>query len=532
MWRGGRRPKQPATSRQTNGYASGQEVIELGDDDEDELEEPQISPNDLEDDEDDQDPDCPFQSIIEVLDIPLGTAVLQLAVPHIPSGARMLRNKAIIAVACAHGAGEVFVVPLTTPSASAKAKIQKAILRTGVTFNTDGFNPNALTTKLVWDVETKECTLLLAAAFAKLDVYRLFVSDDRSFPIGILNQQSWHLPHPASQVAFHPTSNSTQLLISDVSGAVRLFDPAASSTPASRPTSSTSELANEDSAEDGPLGRWLMTYFAPFTSSNPALPRRSRLLDAKWVLNGRAVLVLLQDGEWGVWDVSGPFQAGKLPQDFILRGHLGASVSAEPTKPTKASSKLAPMTPNTRKAKSENFFAAPAKEFVAAVKGGIRVTPSGARAGQVPDESIMLWHGDQIYIIPSMQAFQQRSTTGNSANLGSLYSPGITHVTDIDLQNESITSISHFGIKATSSGLGQLNQRDLLVSTEYRLIISQSARSTTATTILFEPASAIRPNDIDQRMLDAGDLELDGMDRMLDNMANGNARPRRVGFAD
>ena len=53
---------------------------------------------------------------------------------------------------------------------------------------------------------------------------------------------------------------------------------------------------------------------------------------------------------------------------------------------------------------------------------------------------------------------------------------------------------------------------------------------------LFEKAAATAavapPTDRDQRMLNAGELDLGGMERMLDSMANaGAARTRRVGFA-
>lgn len=102
--------------------------------------------------------------------------------------------------------------------------------------------------------------------------------------------------------------------------------------------------------------------------------------------------------------------------------------------------------------------------------------------------------------------------------------------------NENITSISQFSAKVSSSGLGQMNTpRDFLISAEHRFIIHQSTRPPAASKGLFEKAlatAAAAPTDRDQRMLDAGELDVGGMDRMLDSMANaGAARTRRVGFA-
>ena len=129
-----------------------------------------------------------------------------------------------------------------------------------------------------------------------------------------------------------------------------------------------------------------------------------------------------------------------------------------------------------------------------------------------------------------MQSFWQRSTGNNGAGFGSLYAPGLTHVSDIDLMNENITSISRFAPKSTTSSLGQMNTpRDILVSAEHRIVILQNLKPRAPTKDLFGQATE-RPTARDQQMLDAGDLDLGGMDRMLDGMA-GDGRARRVGFA-
>lgn len=72
-------------------------------------------------------------------------------------------------------------------------------------------------------------------------------------------------------------------------------------------------------------------------------------------------------------------------------------------------------------------------------------------------------------------------------------------------------------------------QRDLLVSAEHRLIMVQTLRPATPAPNLFAKA-AERPTARDRRMLDAGNLDLGGMDRMLDSMA-GDTGLKKVGFA-
>lgn len=268
---------------------------------------------------------------------------------------------------------------------------------------------------------------------------------------------------------------------------------------------------------------------------DPALTRRKKILGARWVLAGKGVLVLLEDGEWGIWDVSSS-QPGKCVEDFALRGFLGSSSStehAEPNKNKRGVSKLAPMTPNTRKTKAEQLFTGEVRVPGVAPTGGIAVHANNPRTGQA-DESVAIWYGSEIYSITSTQAFWQRSTSSNGG-FGSLHAPGLSHITDISLSNEIITSISQFPIKG-SAGLGQMNtQRDLLVSGEHRAIVLQTQRPDKPARNLFQQQIDERPVEAvrDQHMLDVGALDVDGLDRMLETMAAGHANTatRKVGFA-
>jgi hypothetical protein len=284
-----------------------------------------------------------------------------------------------------------------------------------------------------------------------------------------------------------------------------------------------------------------MSYQTPFHAlehNSPALARRKKILSAAWILGGHGILVLLEDGQWGVWDASGSSQAsGKSVQDFTLHGYLNTSSTSEassnPSQKRNSGPKLAPMTPNTRKAKAENLFAGSSKPVNAASSGGIAVSITQSKAGRL-DESVVMWYNNSIYSINSMQSFWQRSQgSGDRSSFGGLYAPGLTHITDINLMNENITSISQFAQRSiiATSALGQMNvQNDLLVSAEHRYIILQHLRPQGLTREQLQSV-ADRPVSRDQRMLDVGEADLGGMNRILDGMA-GDGRVRRVGFAN
>ena len=482
--------------------------------------------DEYEEEEDEVDADCPYSSIVSDLDLELETAALHLAIPSIPTAQtpRLTKTHAMVAVACANGSVKALCFPLAPPKDEDTRNNFSH-----VDLLSSSHTARAITAKILpTDTEDQtqsrsksrgakvEAELLVATVSASLNVCAVDVT-----PAALKKRHeplvcSLNLNSPGCDISFHPSSRSSQMLNSDVTGAVRIYDPFALESP------------------DGHLsGRWITSFLAPYlvspaAHSQPA--RRKRVLDSAWILGGRGILALLEDGEWGVWDLSGSTQTGKTVGEFAITGFLGTAGEAVEPARSKKQSKLAPMTPNTRKAKSETLFGGSSKVAGAASTGGISVASNASKSGQ-PDESIVMWYGGEIYSIPSMQQFWQRSIN-SSSGFGSLYAPGMTHVSDINVMNETITSVSQLSNNTQGSSFGQMNtQRDLLVSAEHRLVITQTLRPSAPTRQLFEQA-AERPvsRDRDQRMLDAGDLDLGGLNRMLDTRTE-NARPRRVGFA-
>lgn len=538
LWRGGRVPTEPLEQAQKKNGTQSTDIIVIDSDDE-EAPAAEGQGDTSGDQEEDLDPDCPYPSIISEVDVDVGAAVLHLAVPSLPLSVQqsspLFSSHALVALGCSNGQTMVINVPLTPPKDTTIRELPQHILESRIDLPQSTTLCRSLAVHVHTTVEDDyneptdpNCSLLIATLAETLRIARL--------PIvaGQLPQESdakmieCRLEHLGKKVGFHPSSHSSQVLVTDISGAVRVFDPTATQSTSYRPGSRDS--THLDQTQSQGIGRWTVAFNSAYVRDTHAFPRRKQVLDAAWILSGRAVLMLLEDGEWGIWDVTGSLKSGKSIQDFVLRGYLGsaATESAQLAQQKKGSSKLAPMTPNTRKAKAEDLFAGPAKVAGVAPNGLISTTQSTTRTGQT-DESVLINFGSDLYSIPSLQTFWQRST--NTTSSGALYSSGLTHLSDINLMSENITSTAQFGANSSSANLGQMNtQRDILVSAEHRLIILQNLRPPTPSRALFQKATE-QPTARDQRMLDAGELDVGGMDRMLDSLANGDNRPRRVGFA-
>ena len=538
LYRGGRRPRQRIDRRPNTRQTRSKDVVVLDDSEEDEPQQNGSSRADYEDEEDELDSDNPYPSIIQELDLNLGSAVLRIATPSLPSQAlqrpSITKHHAIVAVHTADGQVSVLQIPLAPSHPTSNRNAAEAILNDKIDLPAGKAMIKDVSIKILtrFRGNETESTVCVAAVSNALRLWRLPTSDEEIL-VEDTTLQTLSLPSNAIKTSYHPFAGSAQVLLVDARSTVRIYDPSATKDPSLRPSSSDSMSAEADEA-----GKWVMTFQAPFhalSPDRPAVPARKKILDAKWVLGGRAIFALLEDGEWGIWDVRASAQDSKPVGGFTIHGFLGLAAAvapAEQAKQRKGASKLAPMTPNTRKTKSQNFFSGAPKAPGAVSKGGIAVAGTDNLTGQ-NDESIMLWYDGEVYTIPNMQLFWHRSLNVSNSGTGGLYAPGLSHISDVNLMNENITSISQFSAKPSSSGLGQMNTpRDFLISAEHRFIIHQATRPPVPTRGLFEKVNTTAASiDRDQRMLDAGELDIGGMDRLLDSMADGDARTRKVGFA-
>ncbi|GME22124.1 hypothetical protein GTA08_BOTSDO06542 [Neofusicoccum parvum] len=627
IWRGGRPLRRKAGSKhdgqpKVNGTATDTVMIDLTDD-EPSQPPPTVVDDDVEfeSEEDEEDESEPYPAVVQHLDLPLGTEVLYLSFPQVPSVSPyrpadlippIFNERIVLSVACADSSVRIITLPLTPPSDARKAadrsksktpygeqvlriegqhghqSIPRGLTmtwssRTSETYpddidmdadasdddDTDSLRPRR---QIGTGDEPLEWDLIVASHSVEvtglLHIFRIplvlkdnqyTLTTDPTFP-----HQTQYLSSPATRVYFSsssfPSRRHLQLLVADAKGSVKVYDPLAP--PRARPRS-----AGRDVVVEPKLGAWIASFSTSFEIpkhnkvANPYLARRKSILDAKWASDGKSIVALLSDGEWGVWALDGASTARnastKPVSIFALRGYVSGSepksASSTALAPAKSGNKsltLAPMTPNTRRTREETLFHGPVtSNSNDSSHGGISVSSSFNSSNGQADDSIVIFYGDDMYRIPNLQQFWSRST--HSTGSGSLYGPGLTRVDGLTLFGEPVTDVEQFGKpKGAAARMGV--PRDLLVVAERRLVVLAHVSPEAKSGNIFakELEAMDRTDKVDQDLLKRGELDIGGMDRLLDNMATGGAGPggadprslrfgngaaaqsvRRVGFA-
>ncbi|KAH6847654.1 hypothetical protein B0I37DRAFT_354373 [Chaetomium sp. MPI-CAGE-AT-0009] len=473
VWRGGRRLKPPKQSvnDKRNGAHSGDAVMIIDSDDEEPTPDVFVDKSEF---QDSPTTGASVPEIIQTLDLALGTAVLHVAVLPMPAsaaedaawnGASILRNKIVFAVTCATTDVYVVTLPLTPPSHESKARpeLRKSLLAgnagTGVwgetlTLLTGQSRPSGgLALTLVKHKPGSRSRSLERAASQAAPATRAIVAAHSREASGILRLwdvtldakpgtinrvepfQTEYLPAPLTSLTFNPT-HITQLLAITSSQAARIYDYATAALPS-------------DDASEGPFptqGSWLLSLYAPFARGPSMSTARKPIVGAEWISQGRAVLALLADGQWGIWDIDGASPSaggsgglfskanaglrGSGITTFSISGHLeGTSplrnpgTQKSPAAPGSAG-EFVPMTPHTRRDAIVSAVTS-GSERLATVRGGVtvaRLTPQGTDPG---DESAVLWLGGTdpiVSVIPVISRFwdsQLRRAVGGGVNLWS-----------------------------------------------------------------------------------------------------------------
>lgn len=613
-------------------------VIDLDDEEEAEPAPSTTQPAEFEEQDEEIDPSEPYLKILRSINISFGTAARHLAIPHISSHVSQASVGAypptysthiIVAVACDDLSIRLVSLPLTPPPLEATDVSMWGIqiVKIGPTSHQDLFSGITIThtsTPVDPDDEVDKgksrsrsrsrlgnttastgnpdgghqwCFLIASTsptAGGLLLVHQLPSTFDMAFsnlPESrvLLQRQYFRSPLICSTIRFntsaYPAERHSNILVTfPEGGCVKIYqtlpDPSSAYSRGRRGSAATMDSATS-SSRSLPLpatrpGRLLLTLYTGFIESSEGSSdsRRKRIVDAAWVLGGRAVFVLLEDGEWGVWDIEGAgppsasnknlfegqdnvtgIQGGALTR-FSLAGFITPPADEAPKthqaepKNTK-SGRLAPMTPQTRKIRSAGLFRGSASSNPSTgtpsrfSHGCIHVTEhqmaNSSTAGTPVNESILLSHGNINLSIPSLLALWRAESTGK----GSLDSSGTVRPTPFTAmqlggeQQRSIAALPQSSNANHSTLFGSKSGRlaDVIISTNNRLIILVSPISEPQ---LSAPASqgandASARTDTDQLLLTQGDLDIDGVDRILDRMTNGNrhalARPSKsVGF--
>ncbi|KFA79064.1 hypothetical protein S40288_08152 [Stachybotrys chartarum IBT 40288] len=460
VWRGGRRLKQAkkeAPKEKQNGISEDAVMIIDSDDDEPPAkakQTPAFVDKPLFEDLNEQEP---YPEIIQTLDLTLGTAVCHVAVmPMTPctaadadaGGAGILTDKMVFAVSCVTNDVYLMTVPLTPPSPESKARPElrkdllagKAgsgawgealVLLSGQMKYSDGLAITLATSstggrsgqpvRAIVAAHTREASGTLRLWDIPLD--QKVDSSRRIEPF-----QTEYLPDPLASISFNP-SHTTQLLTVTPTKGVRIYDYAL---PSFQP----------DADSSGPFpvqGSWLLSLYQPFARPSSS---RKPLLDAAWVAHGRAVLVLLADGQWGIWDLDGavPSSAGTVISDKLKSGVRGAaltsfsvsgyvegtsslrSVATQQKQP--ASGAFAPMTPHTRRQVAASLSSALSAKSLAMVHGGIKVMAFPSTGKALMDETVALWVGglEHVCVIPGISRFWESQLRKGATDTSTVFS--------------------------------------------------------------------------------------------------------------
>ncbi|KAF7876476.1 hypothetical protein EAF04_001566 [Stromatinia cepivora] len=581
IWRGGRPFKSPQEvtpkAAQTNG--SNKAVISL-DSDEDEPSKPPFEDKpEFEDDEQEIDPRRPYPSVLQTLDLQFGTDVLHISV--LPNsilkasgapwrGIDPLKQKIVFTATCGDNTIRLITLPLTPPSPLSKDRDEfrltpaianlgngkwgeTMVILTGHQKTSDGvsmtidFEGKQSSTKD--ESNTGPETQIIVASHSKeitglLQLWRIPLPIPSSLTM-ILPFQSIYMPSPAVSISFNPSFSeqySSHLLVADNLGTCRIYNYKLLVNPSEDPESAISEQ-----------GSWLISLYPGFKNSKTDSQAsqkntysgfgRKIIVDAKWVYGGKAIIVLLNDGEWGVWDMYGVgpgTKRGVLGQqsikggsrsDFNLTGYVeGATKSNSKTSgpPQIAQSKFAPMTPGTRK--TTDLFSNKVQP-TGPIRGTVSVLEVPSTSTHLAfEESVLFWLGESYTLIPSLSKYWSANPRkGQSSTNIFNTSPGSRPIKleHVDLLGERCTGIEQAPKSSISPHSRTEILTDIFIMGEHRFTIFIGGKSVTpkqnqnAYALQLVRSREDEDEDMaDDRMIGvgSGDLDVNDIDRALARM--------------
>ncbi|OAL35830.1 hypothetical protein AYO20_04980 [Fonsecaea nubica] len=583
----------------TNGSAkSNAMVIDLDDEDDDTAgkAEADIGPAEFKEDEEEVDPSAPYRDVLRYIDIPLGTAASRVAVPHIvkdlaqappESWPAVYSDRIIIAVACADLSIRVISAPLDPPAPGVH-DISKMGVRTlkieGSNSHQQFISDIAIThtgvvSREQMDLEEQSQAKVQTrsqsqpkpgSAESESERWSLLVASVSSTGAGLLlihqiplhkNQFATNADYPVpirrtylrsscinARVSFNTSPypaerHSTLLITVPADSTVKVYQVFPSHTRERRGSNATADSVSSTRSTRMPgsdRGKFLITLLPSFRQeiTEVAQQRRKLVLDARWLIAGRAVAALLEDGEWGIWDLEavGPtssssganllrghgnisgIQGGSLTR-FAVRSHLLASVDSKQksayseAQPTSGS--LAPMTPSTRKVRSEGLFQGSTSTNNSSKPNSQRCYGSIYVEEMLPnrvahDESVLISYAHETVYISSILSLwkgESKPVRLPPPNLGGQVPLSLSLLPSSELSSNGFSGSSIFD-NAVSP--------DFITQTSHRLILSLnplSPRSSVA-----DPSTQTIAAPSDQTLLASGDLDVEGMDRLLDDM--------------
>lgn len=562
IWRGGRAFKREKFSPEASKKSNGAEAV-ISLDSDDEIQDPQDVDDqaEFEDDEDENDSTNPYPIEVQHLDLYLGIDVLHVSVlpshayseEQAQNPAELIAKNIVFAVACADHTVRLMTVPLVPPSPKSKSRElfnrdhtaafagkgnwhETVILLNGHHKSSRGI---AMT---MHKTATDDLEIVVAShsmeAGGSLLLWRYPLATPQSF---LESVQRMCLVSPAVSLSFNPsteTGKTSQLLLADSAGACRVYD----FTPATTTSTDDGDVPVTE------IGTWCVALYVGFDraqdsgclGSHNGFGRKT-IVDAKWVCSGKAIMVLLHDGGWGIWDVDGiapnavrgmfgrsGIKGGSF-SDFNLEGLIDTNGRAGASTLQKSTAKFQPITPSTRKT-IDVFTSRPQQQPSGPVSGMISVVEIPSTSSTtLPDESVLLWLENTYASIPNLGKYWQanvRKAAGGSNDLFSNDNTGrMVRLDKIDLLGERCSGICHLPSVQLSNNTAL--PCDLLVLGEHRLIVvspirkSQRPRGNARNQVVVPVISPRISTDLDVMEIDSA----------LDHMENGARKGKRLNVA-
>ncbi|KAL5353951.1 hypothetical protein ACLOAV_000036 [Pseudogymnoascus australis] len=489
IWRGGRTFK-PAAAPKANGNGASNNAVMIIDSD-DEAPAAAEEEAEFEDEEAETDPSRPFPPVLQHIDLVFGTSATHLAV------CAAVQDRIVFAATCGDSSVRLVSLPITPPSPERKAQNKSrkwgetVVTLSGFSTPADGV---AMTFVKEQDEKSKSSGYLLVASHSRevtglLLLHKVPVlsvkkgekitdklSQDHTAPF-----QTQYLSTPASSLDFSLSSNN--LLLADKTGAIRIY---------------SSDVAD---------GSWLLTLHTDFIKSDTAkFPSRKAILDTKWVLGGKAVMVLLSDGEWGVWDLqgSGPGKprgvlgsqgiTGGSLTPFSISGYIDGPPIKSTSRPTASTSTFAPMTPATRRTVEPALLSSHNQSATAGL-----ISPYPSLKRQPPAHQ--------------MSVSRSGSKTPQHRRGANLFSGAggtkMLRIDGVNLRGERCTGLAQSVVDGSTP--------ELIIAAENRLVIVADLPESGITPNPRAPALESGAGQL-QIAASARDLDITGIDQMLDRM--------------
>ncbi|THC90799.1 hypothetical protein EYZ11_009735 [Aspergillus tanneri] len=553
-------------SKQVNG--GNDDSIMIIDSDEESIAEPPKEEPPVyvfEDEEPEVDPAYPFEGVLRQVDIPLPSSVLELAVPRIPPEAArstldpfptVLEKTMVISAVCADYSTRIVTLPLSPPhptltdinpwvrTLSISGGVSHQEIPRGVSITFTYRECEQLEEQVVTrsrakshSKETGRWELFVATYSAEssglLIVHRIPIaegSDGQHFREDEIETKRRYLAAPAKSITFNPSSypspRHSTLLVAFHDGCVKIYS-CFSTKPSKASRRSSGPQSDFETSETE--GKWLISLYPGFEQSSA---QRKTIIHAEWVLGGRAVMVLLADGGWGVWDIEGAGPGatkGPLQRQTSVQGVSGGSLTAFSVSGrifspltggnrTESSSsiaeqrpKFAPLTPSTKRVREDTLLkGAMIGSTSPSLCGEISVYQTNSYRDALPDESILLRHGNQTAAIHSLLSLW-RNAVKATGTFDASNRCRVSAIQDIALMGEQLKGIGHLPVALHRNRDAGRGRFDVLITAERRLMILAPRLSEPEEAPVSRLSTSQTPTaETDQVMLRRGELGVEG----------------------